>query len=181
MRIHGICAGLILSLATASMADTVGVGDAVPSTKLTTLDGQEVDLAGFKKTEEKEGKIVVLASWSFKCPSGKPLMDYHKELAKWCEEQGVVYIAIAMYGEGKDAISAFLKEKKISIPLAIDEGCKVAATFDTRVVNTAYVIDSQGVVQYAGNIQKEPDLVRQAVKELKEGRPVTVQSSKPSG
>lgn len=173
---------LVACLCLSGLADPIGVGDTVEGVTLTTLDGTEVNLSDFVTSEENEGKIVVLASWSFKCPSGKPYIPYHQELAAWCEEQGVVYLAISMYGEGQEKVEKYVKEHSIEHTLAIDEGCRVAETFDTRVVNTAYVINSDGTLSFAGGLGSgDNDPVRQAVLDLKEGRPVATSSTRPSG
>ncbi len=173
---------LVACLCLSGLADPVAVGDAVNDVVLTALDGTEVNLSEFVASEENEGKIVVLASWSFKCPSGKPYIPYHQELAAWCEEQGVVYVAVSMYGEGQEKVEKYVKEHGIEHGIAIDEGCKVAETFDTRVVNTAYVISTEGVLSFAGGLGRgENDPVRQAVLDLKEGREVATTSTRPSG
>ncbi len=172
----------IALLATACLAGPVGVGDQVPDMTVRTLDGTEVNLRQHMASEENEGKIFVLASWSFKCPSGRPFLGYHQELATWCEENDVVYLAIAMYGEGREKIEKFAKTEEIEHAIAVDDDRTVADAFDTRVVNTAYVINAAGEICYAGGLPRdENDLVRQAVNDLKAGNEVQVTSSRPSG
>lgn len=172
-----------LALGAAALAAPIAVGEKVPDLTLTTLGGEEIQLSSLFSEAENEGKIVVLASWSFKCPSGKPYIPYHKKLAAWCAERDVVYIAVAMYGEGKKKIEEYVAAESVEHKLAIDEGCRIAETFDTKVVNTAYVIDAQGVLRYAGGLpQREgEDLVQRAVEQLKAGEAVTTTSSRPSG
>lgn len=189
MRIH-----LASLLALAGLAGTAcsesgksNVGKVVPDLALKTLDGKEIKLSELRAKEGKEGKVVILASWSTDCPSGKPNLGWHEEMAKWAKGRGVVYVGVALYGEPAEKLKKHCEEAKSEVTVAKDDGeTTIANTLDAKSVNTAWVIDAKGTLRYAGGFEVKKDgekvnLVKQAAEELLAGKEVSVKTSKPTG
>lgn len=190
MRNPMVAFAVVAGLSAAAWAgEPVKVDQPVPDLCLKTVDGKDLCIDDLKAKEGKEGKIVVIASWSTGCPSGKPKLGWHAEMAKWCAEKGVEYVAVVMYkGDKGDAegIKKYAEAEKLKHPIVIDSECEVAGTFDTKVVNSAYVIDAKGVLRYAGGFEggkgeEKKNLVRQAVEELLAGKEVSVKHAPPAG
>ena len=189
MRIHRAALAAVAALAGVAGADSgkAQVGKEVPDLTLRTLDGKEIRLSDLRAKEGKEGKVVILASWSSDCPSGKPNLGWHEEMAKWAKEKGVVYVGIAMYGEPAEKIKKHCEESQSGVSVAKDdEETTIASTLDAKTVNTAWVIDAKGALQYAGGFEGRKDgekvnLVKQAAEELLAGKEVSVKASKPAG
>lgn len=168
-----------------------------------------VDINGKKMTmKDLRGKNVVFVWYAKDCPaikaSGARLAATAKEFAK---HKDVVMIAVnsdrkdlADAKASKDAdgkvIKPFAKlrkhmaDKKINFGMVIDRGGKLATKFQAKTTPHVFVVDAKGVVQYSGALDNDPrgrkkdDYVNYAlaaVTELKAGKPVSTQSTRPYG
>jgi len=168
------CAGLVVAAADDEKAE---LGKPVPKFALKTADGKtEVSIEQFRKSEKREGKIVAVHFWSFKCPSGNKALGEVKKFADFCKGKGVEFLAICSYGESPEELEKFRQENKIDYPLLMDEECTVAELFGAKVVTSSYVIGPDGVLLYAGGFRgsrKEKNGVEEALKEVLDGKEVS--------
>lgn len=172
------------------------VGKPAPDFALKDLDGKEVTLASFK------GKTVVLEWWNPECPYVKKshsvgsLVDTAEKHIK----AGVVWLAINSGGPGQQGYepeksAEALKAWKLSHPVLRDEDGAVGHAYGATNTPNLFVIDANGVVQYAGAIDNSPDGERKsptegtevinyvdaALEDLSGGKPVRTPSTKPYG
>lgn len=180
------------------------VGTKVPA-KLAMMD-----INGKKMTmKQLRGKNVILVWYAKDCPAiksaGKRLASMAKEVKN---HKDVVMIAVnsdkkdladaeptGMDAEGKP-IKPFVKlrkhvdDKNAQFTMVVDRGGVMARKFKAKTTPHVFVIDGEGVVRYSGALDNDPrgnkkegytNYALAAVKELKQGKPVTVKSTKPYG
>jgi peroxiredoxin len=166
------------------------VGSAAPDFKLKDTEGKEISLSQFK------GKVVVLEWYNSGCPFVKRHHDKYKTMADTAKKFGdkVVWIAInsgapGKEGHGKDAESK--KTWNIAWPILNDETGAVGRLYGAKTTPHMFVVDAQGVLQYAGAIDNDPkdekspgeklNYVTQALEEVLAGKPVSQKETKPYG
>jgi peroxiredoxin len=170
----------------ASALTAADVGRPAPDFTLKDLDGHPVKLS------DSLGKIVVLEWFNPGCPfvnkthtAGqlKGLAD--REMAK-----GVVWLAInsaapGKQGYGVDANREGKEKFKLSHPILLDESGAVGHAYGAAHTPHLFVIDTKGVLVYAGAIDNSPDgegesptngtlvnYVEQALDAVRAGKPV---------
>ncbi len=172
-----------------------GVGQPAPDFTLTDITGQKHSLSEFK------GKTVVLEWVNPECP----FVRKHYEsgnlpgLQKAATADGIVWLCINSAAPGQqgdfDVAQAAAWEKKMgATPTAYfrDQDGKVGKLYDARTTPHMYIIDPQGTLVYEGGIDsirstskadiaKATNYVKQALGEMKAGKPVSVTTSKPYG
>jgi peroxiredoxin len=135
------------------------IGDTVDAAiALKDLDGKTWTLGDFRKSEEREGQVVVLDFWSITCPVSVRYEERMKKIAATCKKKDVVFLAINANHNELDAdaedplarIKAYAKKAEINFPVLIDHGNKVADLFGAETTPHVYVIDRAGVLQYMG-------------------------------
>jgi thiol-disulfide isomerase/thioredoxin len=145
----------LVTLALVAPAGNLEVGKPVPDVKL----GKE-SLAELTKA----GKVVAVYFWSEKCPFGPPMFKTLKEVAtKYAGNEKVKIVAVAAFGEPKDAVEAWAKENKLEAPLIYDDGKAVAKHFGAGKVNFSFVIDAKGTLVYRGGLEPMEDAIEAAL------------------
>lgn len=109
-----------------------------PDFTLPTPDGKTVKLADLK------GSVVLLDFWATWCP---PCVRSLPEIAKIAQtrKDGVKVYAINL-GEDKDTVAAFLKTRKIDVPVLLDEDENAGKSYGIRGIPTTIVIRPDGIV-----------------------------------
>ena len=177
-----------------AMAAPAVVGQSAPGFTLTDTAGKPVRLADFK------GKTVVLEWNNPGCPFVRKhyqgnMQALHKEAAA----QGVVWLAInSTETASGDYLSpaqlARWMQDKQAVPTAtlMDEDGVVGKAYGARVTPHMYIVNAQGVLVYAGGIDSIPSsrvddipkatpYIRQALGEIKAGKPLSVSTSQAYG
>lgn len=182
------------SLLLPATAQAASVGQAAPDFTLMNTAGKPVKLSQFK------GKPVVLEWNNPGCPFVKKHYQGNMQaLQKEVVAQGGVWLAInSTRDDSGDYMSPaqlgrWMTEQKAS-PTAtlMDEDGKVGQAFAARVTPHMYIVNAQGVLVYAGGIDsiasarvddipKATNYVRQAMAEIKAGKPVSVATSRAYG
>ncbi len=195
-------AKLILAGAAFMAALTTGlfaaaeVGKAAPDFALTDINGKQVSLSDFK------GKTVVLEWVNPECPI--VVKHYDKsgnipKLQKDATSDGIVWLAINSGHKGaqgdldNDRLAEWMKKNSFAANAYMrDRDGKVGKMYDARTTPHMYVIDAKGTLVYAGGIDsiqggnpadiaKATNYVREALKDVEDGKPVRTATSKPYG
>jgi len=182
------------SLLLPATAQAASVGQPAPDFTLMDTGGQPVKLSQFK------GKPVVLEWNNPGCPFVKKHYQGNMQaLQKEVGAQGGVWLAInSTRDDSADYLTPaqlgrWMTEQKAS-PTAtlLDEDGKVGQAYAARVTPHMYIVNAQGVLVYAGGIDsiasarvddipKATNYVRQAMAEIKAGKPVSVANSRAYG
>lgn len=157
------------------------------------------DTTGAKHTlseHTKKGEIVVLEWFNPDCPIAR---NYHlpsddmMAIASAYKDKKVVWLAInsgapGKQGAGLERNRKAVEEFKLGYPVLLDESGAVGHNYSAKTTPHMYVIDTHGVLRYAGAIddgdpsQKgQVNYVRQALDEILAGKPVSVTESKAFG
>ena len=170
------------------------VGQPAPAFTLSDTAGKPVRLADFK------GKTVVLEWNNPGCPFvRKHYQGNMQALQKEAAAQGVVWLAInSTETASGDYLSpaqlARWMQDKQAAPTAtlMDEDGVVGKAYGARVTPHMYIVNAQGVLVYAGGIDSIPSsrvddipkanpYIRQALGEIKAGKPLSVSTSQAYG
>jgi len=162
-------------------ADTK-LGAAAPALPLKTLDGKDLKLDEYRRNKDGKPVPVIIAVWSYECPSGRSAMGRYAELAKAAEAKGAKFIGVCAYGESPDELAAYARKNGIAYTMAYDEGAKAAKALGAQVVTATFVIDADGKLVYKGGIggggEKWPEA---ALDEVLAGKPVSKAETKARG
>ena len=132
------------------------IGEPAPSFTLQSVDGKSHTLSDF------EGKTVVLHFQSCKCPWDVAYQDQFNELAKKYQDQGVVFLGInSNKTEDADMITDYAEESDIPYTILKDPGNKVADKYNAKTTPHMYIIDSEGVLRYAGGVEAVPGSIKE--------------------
>ncbi|GJM18897.1 MAG: thioredoxin family protein [Phycisphaeraceae bacterium] len=146
--------------------DKAKVGHAAPNFTLLDLDGKDVVLKDVLAMDDTNA--VVLEWFNPECPVVKG--HYNKDTMANVQEKfdgkGVVWLRINSGGEGKqgygvDKNKAAAEDWGIEDPILMDASGKVGKMYGAKTTPHMYVIDGEGVLQYAGAID---DNMRNATK-----------------
>ncbi len=170
------------------------VGQPAPGFTLNDTTGKPVRLADFK------GRAVVLEWNNPGCPFvRKHYQGNMQALQKEAAAQGVVWLAInSTETASGDYLSpaqlARWMQDKQAAPAAtlMDEDGAVGKAYGARVTPHMYIVNAQGVLVYAGGIDSIPSsraddipkaapYIRQALAEIKAGKPLSVSTSQAYG
>lgn len=114
-------------------------GDVFPMVSLPMLSGKgSIDLAKYK------GKVVIVDFWASWCEPCKIELPYLDKLAK--KDKDVVIIGVNLDEKKADAL-AFLKDHKVSLPLAYDgEKKTLVEKAEIEVMPTSFIIGKDGKI-----------------------------------
>jgi cytochrome c biogenesis protein CcmG/thiol:disulfide interchange protein DsbE len=118
----------------------VSVGARMPPYSAKTLDGTPFDLAA------EHGNVVFLnvwATWCGPCRFEIPLLEtMHNKYAA----QGFKVIGVSVDETGPQSVRDFVKEQKMTYPIAVDPEGKLANLLQTTVLPTSILIDRDGTI-----------------------------------
>jgi thiol-disulfide isomerase/thioredoxin len=169
-------------LTTAKREGGIAVGAKVPDFAVKTLDGKTVKLSDLQKDKRTKQGVVVLSFWCSTCSSCRRVEQHLDKLAQDYAGQALVLALDANAGETADAVSAFAKEKGLTLPIVLDPGGQVADLLGNEVTTTTVVIDGSGVLRYFGRFRDgERAYAEAALKEVLAGQEVRVKTTVPDG
>lgn len=171
------------------------IDNAAPNFKLMDSNGKEHSLSDFK------GKYVVLEWINFDCPFVVKHYDSKnmQQLQSKYTQKDVIWLAICSSAKNKQGnfetaeINKRSKEHGAAFTAyLIDEDGKVGRMYDAKTTPHMYVIDTKGVLRYAGGIDDKPSTDKDDIKEAKNyvsaaldnlmaGKEVDTKVSKPYG
>jgi peroxiredoxin/mono/diheme cytochrome c family protein len=182
-------AAMAVALASAGEAAAkVGVGVRAPNFVLQDAQGETHALADFR-----DKKAVVLVFLGTECPVANLYVPDLVALQEKYAEQGVQFIAVNPNpGDSAEEIAKHAEEYKLTLPVWIDAGGRVAQTLGVTRTPEVLLLDDRAAVRYRGRIddrygvdykRSEPtrrDLVA-AIDELLAGTTVSVKETEPVG
>lgn len=176
----------LLSLAAAQDA-APKIGDAFPKLELKTVDGKDLKLADYVKADKNEGKVVVIAYWSYNCPAGKAAMKSFDKFAEWCKDKGVIFIGVASYDkDDADGTKSYVEENKVAYPVVFDDKADIAEKLGGKKITETYVLDKEGKLQYrgafaSGKPKERKWVAQEAAQALLDGKKVEKAETDPTG
>jgi peroxiredoxin len=110
-----------------------------PDFTLPTLDGKEVKLSDYA------GKIVFLNIWATWCAPCKEEMPSMQKLYELMRGKDFVLLTMSI-DEKKETVEAFMKDNKLTLPVALDSLQKVSPLYRITGVPESYIIDKSGMI-----------------------------------
>lgn len=103
--------------------------------------GAKVRLADF------QGQVIFLNFWATWCPPCKEEMPAMERLYRKLKARGFVVLAVSIDAPGSEAeVAAFLREHRLTYPVALDAKMEVARLYRVRALPSTYLIDRQGKI-----------------------------------
>ena len=106
---------------------------------LPLLNGTQQSLSGLK------GKVVFLNFWATWCPPCRAEMPAMEKLYQRFRDEGLEFLTVNIQ-EHKRTVEEFMKEMKLSFPVALDSMGEAAALYGIRGIPTTYIIDRNGAI-----------------------------------
>ncbi len=136
-----------------------------PDFDLATPDGKKISLKSFR------GKVVLLnfwASWCVPCREEMPAME---KLYQEYKDKNFVILAVAVKDRKQDAID-FVKELKITYPVALDPEAQVGNLYGAWGLPATYLIGTkgEGLARGWGPAEWYSPAARQLIKDLVDGK-----------
>ncbi|MEZ5405146.1 MAG: redoxin domain-containing protein [Verrucomicrobiia bacterium] len=151
----------LVTLSLASLAQAIEVGKSAPEFSVKDCCGEEVKLSDYK------GKTVVLEWTNPECPFVKKYYDggHMQDLQKKYTDKGVIWLRINSSAPGKqgylkdmeEAMELTKKQKAKATKLLLDSDGHVGKLYDAKTTPHMFVINTAGVLVYAGAIDNDPD------------------------
>lgn len=139
------------------------VGSAMPEYSAMWLDGSKFELAS------KRDKVVLLNLWATWCGPCRYEIPELESLHTKYATRGLEVIGVSVDESGVESVRDFVKEQKMTYPIAIDPEGKLANIFQTSVLPTSVVIDRAGKIvwkQFGAIEPNDPALVQAIEKAL---------------
>lgn len=112
-----------------------------PNVTLPTLQGKSFSF------KEARGKVILVnfwATWCLPCQWEMPLME---KLYQAYKEKGFVILAISLDREGARVVEPFVKERKLTYPVALDSAFQGAREFGVRGIPASILVGRDGVIR----------------------------------
>lgn len=188
-------AGLAFAAGPALAQSAAKIGAPAPAFEAVDADGKA------RKLSEFAGKTVILEWTNHDCPyvrkhyTSATMQTLQKDMAK----EGIVWLSVISSPVGEQghvdgAKANELTKSRDAAPAAVllDPNSKVARAYGATTTPHMYIVDPKGMLAYMGAIDDKPSAsaasltgaksyVRQAVAELKAGKPVSEASTKAYG
>lgn len=153
-KMHGSLAGFEEHLAKKMESSTTSTASerSAPTFRVTTLDGEEFDLAAL------HGKIVVLNFWFIGCAPCRVEIPGLNKLVDEFKGKDVAFIAFAL--DDEEALRTFLKETTFKYHIVPGAG-EIAKQFGVSVFPTHIIIDKRGRIYSfltGGSVNRHEDL-----------------------
>lgn len=188
-------AGLSFAAGAAFAQGAARVGQPAPAFQAVDADGKMRSLSEFA------GKTVILEWTNADCPyvrkhyNSATMQTLQKDMAR----EGIVWLSVISspvgeqgHVEGTQANELSVKRDAAPAAVLLDPNSKVARAYGATTTPHMYIVNPKGTLAYMGAIDDKPSsnpaslsgaksYVRQAVAELKAGKPVSEASTKSYG
>jgi DsbE subfamily thiol:disulfide oxidoreductase len=112
---------------------------AAPDFTLVNPDNKKISLKDFR------GKLVFLNFWASWCAPCRDEMPAMERLFQEFKDKGFVILAVSVKDSRTEAL-AFVKELKLSYPIALDPEGKVGQDYGAWGLPATYLIDAKGII-----------------------------------
>ncbi|MHC4404486.1 MAG: TlpA family protein disulfide reductase [Planctomycetota bacterium] len=140
------------------------LGKPAPTFSLALLEGGQMDLE-----KHRGNDVVILDFWATWCPPCRAGLPAVAATAEKFQDRNVVFYAVNLTdddrGETPEKVRAFLDEMGLSIQVAMDNGAKVASTFNVAGIPQTVIVGKDGTVQVV-HVGFSPDLEQTLTDEL---------------
>ena len=117
-------------------------GHLAPDFALRTLEGNTVRLSEFRGQ-----KVVLINFWATWCPPCRLEMPTMQQIYSEYKAKGLEILAVNIEPDARQAISDFVKELRLTFPIALDPDMKVTRKFRVIGLPVSVLIDRQGIVR----------------------------------
>ena len=136
-----------------------------PEINLSTPEGRKISLKDFR------GKLVLLnfwASWCVPCREEMPAMEM---LYQEYRDKNFVILAVAVKDRKQDTVD-FVKELKLSYPIALDPDAKIGQEYGAWGLPVSYIIGPKGeaLARGWGPAEWYGQAARKLIKDLLDGK-----------
>lgn len=127
------------------------VGNAMPAYSAKYLDGKSFDLAAEK------GNVVFLNVWATWCGPCRYEIPELQKLHEKYASRGFKVIGVSVDEGGADAVTQFVKDNKMTYPIALDAEGRIANVLRTTVLPTSVIIGRDGKILWRAIGAVEPN------------------------
>ncbi len=113
-----------------------------PPLSLQTLDGKRLEL------EDYLGKVVVLNFWATWCPPCVEEIPSLERLRALRQDRGLEVLSVDV-GEEPGEVRAFLEDKPVNYPVALDPEARAFKAWNTYAFPTTFILDRKHRIRYA--------------------------------
>lgn len=140
------------------------IGSTIANFQLPDANGADQSLTSLKG---KNGTVIVFLST--RCPVVKAYIERIEKLAEDYRAQGVNVIGINSNStESNDEVKAHASENRLSFPVLLDKGNKIADRLGALVTPEAFFLDASNKLVYRGRIDNSRDPANIASNDLRE-------------
>ncbi len=170
-----IAVGVAFLLAALVPAGDVKMGEAAPDVSLKSIDGKDIKLSELGKE-----KVVVVFSWAPGCPSNA-IPRSTEIVTKYAGNTKVEFLGVDSYKDTAEKVKGFCKDNSISYTICIDEGSAFGKAYNTKQVNTTYIL-KEGKLFWRGGVMKNgKDSVIEAIDAALAGKAAPAEMTKFAG
>lgn len=139
----------------------IAIGNEAPNFKLTTLEGEEVQLADYR------GKRVFINFWATWCPPCRAEMP---DMQKLYEEDNldieILAVNITESEPSEENVKQFVEDFGLTFPILMDRNTEVASNYKVQAYPTSYMVDSKGIIQFIAPGAMNHDLMVQLIEDM---------------
>jgi peroxiredoxin len=95
------------------------------------------------RLREQRGKVVLINFWATWCLPCREEMPSLERLYREHRDAGFVLVAVSVDADPK-VVGPYLKEHKLTFPVALDPRMAVAETYGVRALPSTFVVDREG-------------------------------------
>jgi len=129
-----------------------------PDQTLSTLDG-----AGVSSLRAYRGRTVVLSFWASWCSSCRAQTKTLEAAGQRLREDGKGLAVLVSYKDNAREALAFVRDRRLRMPVLDDRGGKLARAFGTRTLPQTFVIDGRGHVVAISRMPASPGFLKHAI------------------
>jgi len=117
-------------------------GHFAPDFALRTLEGNTVRLS-----EYRGQKVVLINFWATWCPPCRLEMPTMQQIYSEYKSRGFEILAVNIEPDAQQEIRDFIKELRLTFPIALDSDMKVSRKFRVIGLPVSILIDRQGIIR----------------------------------
>jgi len=139
---------LFLSSALQSSEVDTQIGKMAPAWELIDLNGKPV------KSDNYEGKVIILNFWATWCPPCRAEMPDFIKLHKAFKDKGVTFLGISL-DTGLGPVKRYVRTEKVSYPILMGNSKIVTDYGNFSAIPQTFVIDAEGRInkQFMGLVK----------------------------